>query len=246
MSANPMTEVKFVPLVYVLSNAGVDLDIADFHDVTALQLSIRYGLLEVMTSLLKCGAEVRGHEEKLAERHCQLFVAEFVSVLRKLSPGYWHLVQQNKTFAVNVLVKSWCRINVSRQGQSLIEFARQTPDVDPKLLKHLVDNEASIEVAHAVMAGDGQRVQFLLCNQAVDLHTSDLSHKENFFQPFHPLTLYGAALKYGHKHLLPLLRKDAIYRPSKADDTMKASSDDRQRHQSHDSGFSTSAVCVVL
>lgn len=41
MSANPMTEVKFVPLVYVLSNAGVDLDIADFHDVTALQLSIR-------------------------------------------------------------------------------------------------------------------------------------------------------------------------------------------------------------
>ena len=69
-----------------------------------------------------------------------------------------------------------------------------------------MDNEASIELAHAVIAGDAARMKFLLRNQAVDLNTKDLSHKENFFEPFAPLTLYGAALKYGHKHLLGMLR----------------------------------------
>nr|KAG5704876.1 hypothetical protein BaRGS_001347 [Batillaria attramentaria] len=149
MEASPMTEVRYVPLVYVLSNAGVDLDKPDNDGTTPLQLAIR-----------------------------------------KLSPGYWHAVDNNKTFKVNVLVKSWCRVNVSRHGQTLIEYAKRHA-TDPKLIKHLVDNEASIEFAHATI---------------VDFATKDYSHKENFFQPFSPLTLYGAALKYGHKHLLDMLR----------------------------------------
>lgn len=61
----------------------------------------RYGLLEVMTSLLKCGAEVRGHEEKLAERHCQLFVAEFVSVLRSVPTG----TELSRLRLVNSIIK---------------------------------------------------------------------------------------------------------------------------------------------
>ena len=114
-------------------------------------------------------------------------------------------VKQNNTFRVNKLAKSWCRVNLSRDGQSLIEFAKATSQ-DPKLIRHLVDSEASIELAHATIAGDAARMKYLLCNQAVDLSTKDLSHKENFFEPFSPLTLYGAALKYGHKHLLGMLR----------------------------------------
>ncbi|KAK7494322.1 hypothetical protein BaRGS_00014425 [Batillaria attramentaria] len=186
MEASPMTEVRYVPLVYVLSNAGVDLDKPDNDGTTPLQLAIRCGLLEIMTALLKCGAEVQGDEEELAERHGGLFFSEF-------------------TFKVNVLVKSWCRVNVSRHGQTLIEYAKRHA-TDPKLIKHLVDNEASIEFAHATIAGDAERMKYLKCNGAVDFATKDYSHKENFFQPFSPLTLYGAALKYGHKHLLDMLR----------------------------------------
>lgn len=220
MEANPMTEISYVPLVYILSNAGVDVDGPDHEGITPLQLAIRCGLLEVMTALLKCGAQVKGNEEQLAERHGGLFFSEFVTTLRKLSPGYWHAVEENKTFKVNVLVKSWCRVNVTRDGQTLIEFAKRR-DADPKLVRHLVDNEASIEFAHATMAGDAERMKYLRCNGSVDLATKDYSHKENFFQPFSPLTLYGAALKYGHRHLLGMLRdtngggKDADYDTTK-------------------------------
>ncbi|XP_076466222.1 uncharacterized protein LOC143297688 [Babylonia areolata] len=203
--ASPMTETKFVPFVYILSNAGLDLDVTDNQGVTPLQLAIRGGLLEVMTALLKCGAQCQGDEEQLAEKHGGLFPSEFVTVLRKLTPGYWQAVGQNNTFRVNKLAKSWCRVNLSRHGQSLIEYAKATAK-DPKLIKHLLDSEASIELAHAVMAGDAQRMRVLLCDQAVDLATTDLSNRESYFEPFSPLTLYGAALKYGHKHLLGMLR----------------------------------------
>ena len=174
---------------------------------------------------------------------------------RKLSPGYWQAVKQNNTFRVNKLVKSWCRVNLSRGGQSLIEFAKKTSD-DPKLIAHLVDNEASIEMAHAVIAGDATRMKFLLCNQAVDLSTKDLSHKENFFQPFSPLTLYGAALKYGHKHLLCMLRSTQDGGKLGGVEGEGGSGTVSQRGRSGDeadaedgedwTGPSKSVVCVVL
>jgi hypothetical protein len=75
-----------------------------------------------------------------------------------LWPGYWVAVKDNNTFRVNKLVKSWCRVNLSQNGQSLIEYAKAVAE-DPKLIKHLVNNEASIELAHAVMAGDGDRIK---------------------------------------------------------------------------------------
>ena len=121
-----------------------------------------------------------------------------------LSPDYWEAVKSGNTFRVNKLVKSWCRVNVARHGTTLIEFAKQL-SANQKLIRHLVDNEASIELAHAVMAGDETRAKFLLCNHSVDLKTMDLSHKGSLLTTFSPLTLHGAALKYGHSHVLSVL-----------------------------------------
>ncbi|KAK7106997.1 hypothetical protein V1264_014990 [Littorina saxatilis] len=259
--ASPMTEVKYVPHVYILSNAGLDLDQPDNQGHTPLQLAIRCGLLELMTALMKCGAQCQGDEEQLAERHGGLFYSEFVTTLRKLSPGYWQAAKQNNTFRVNKLAKSWCRVNLSRHGQSLIEYAKLTAE-DPKLIKHLVDHEASVELAHAVMAGDASRVRFFMRNQSVDLNTKDLSHKENFFEPFSPLTLYGAALKYGHRHLLGLLKEvrdtgkvtsaelEEGEGGGKAVGTEVGEADDVGRRDGDDDdvfgGHSQSVVCTVL
>ena len=41
MEANPMTELKYVPILYILSNAGLDLDLQDNDGLSPLQLSIR-------------------------------------------------------------------------------------------------------------------------------------------------------------------------------------------------------------
>ena len=45
MEANPMTELKYVPILYILSNAGLDLDLQDNDGLTPLQLSIRSWLV---------------------------------------------------------------------------------------------------------------------------------------------------------------------------------------------------------
>ena len=91
---------------------------------------------------------------------CNIHLLSF-SYFRKLWPGYWQASADNNTFRVNKLVKSWCRINLARGPISLIEHAKSKSQ-DPKLIKHLVDNEASVELAHAVIAGDLHRVRYRL------------------------------------------------------------------------------------
>ncbi|ESO87169.1 hypothetical protein LOTGIDRAFT_154671 [Lottia gigantea] len=203
--ASPMLESKYVPMIYQLSNVDFDLNVKNSKGETALDLSIKLSLLQIMVSLLKCGADSSDKHLELIQRHTKLFQAEFLNCFQKIHPGYWDAIDNNKTFKVNVLIKSWCRINISRNGKSLIEYAKES-DGDEKIIKMLIDNEASIEFAHATIAGDKEKMELLLCNDSVDLQTKDLSNRESYFEPYSPLSLYGAAIKYGHKHTLDIVK----------------------------------------
>ncbi|KAH3724134.1 uncharacterized protein LOC127854038 [Dreissena polymorpha] len=234
IEASPMTETKYVPFVYQLSNADVKFDVANLNGVTPIQLAIKLHLLELMVALIKCGAtcEVESHLDLITS--CSGPVEyEFRSAYRKFGPGYWEPVLEDKAFKVNVLVKSWSRINIQRGGKTLIEFAKEK-GAQEKIIKQLMDNEVSIEFAHATIAGDYDRMMHL-SHYTVDMETKDYSHKENYFQPYCPLTLYGAAVKYGHKHVLPLLKTGSV------DVTVR-------RPGAQDSGEPehSSAVCTIL
>lgn len=204
--ASPMTETRYIPMLYMFSNANACLDTLNKAGNSPLHLSITGHLLELMVALIKCGAVCHPEEDLELIASCSGPVEwEFRSFYRRFSPGLWLPVEEDKAFKVNVLVKSWCRINVSRAGKTLIEYAKEK-GASEKIIKMLIDNEVSIEFAHATIAGDAQRMQFLLKHYTVDLDTKDYSHKDNFFEPFCPLSLYGAALKYGHKHVLYMLK----------------------------------------
>lgn len=97
-------------------------------------------------------------------------------------------------------------MNISRKGQTLIEYAKQNAK-DPTVVKLLIQNEASVELAHAVMAGDADRARVILCDSAADLATSDSSVKSSYFEDYAPMTLLGAAIKYEHVHILKLLKE---------------------------------------
>ena len=105
------------------------------------------------------------------------------------------------------LVKAWARVNISRpgEGQTLIEFAKKNAR-DSAVVNLLLQHEASIELAHAVMAGDTQRAKVLLCNGGADLSTADFSVRSPALHAFAPLSLRGAAEKYGHVKVLKLLQ----------------------------------------
>lgn len=207
IEANPVNETKYVPFVYQLSNANVSLDRKNNSGLNPLQLAIRLHLLELMISIIKCGATCNPEADLDLITFCSgPLEYDFRSCYQRFSPGYWLPVEQNKAFKVNVLIKSWSRINIQINGKTLIEFAKQR-EAQEKIIKMLLDNEVSIEFAHATIAGDDERMQHLLQHYTVDMNTKDYSHRENYFQPFCPLTLVGAAIKYGHKHILHLLTK---------------------------------------
>ena len=204
--ASPITETKYVPMVYMFSNANACLDTLNKAGNSPMHLSITGHLLELMVALIKCGAVCHPEGDLELITSCSGPVEwEFRSVYRRFSPGYWLPVEEDKAFKVNVLVKSWCKVNISRAGKSLIEFAKEKGAQD-KIVRMLTDNEVSIDFAHATIAGDAEKMQFLLKHYTVDLDTKDYSHKENFFEPFCPLSLYGAALKYEHKNILYMLK----------------------------------------
>ena len=219
-TANPLTEIRYVPIVHVLSNADADLNVKDFKGVSPLHLSISRQLLEIMATLLRCGAHYDSKaEEEVFPNLRGPCVYEILNRYKSFSPGYWDAIRDDKAFRVNVLVKSWCRINISKKGQTLIEYAK-SQNASEKIVKQLIDNEATLEFAHATVAGDEEKMMHLLSHYPIDLSTTDFSHRENFFEPYSPLTLVGAAIRYGHKHVLPMLKDvDSVVRdrPPKRD-----------------------------
>ena len=238
VAASPITETKYVPMVYTLSNANACLDTLNKEGISPLHLAIRGHLLELMVALIKCGATCNQEEDEELIASCSGAVEwEFRSVYRKFAPGFWLPVEENKAFKVNVLVKSWCRINLNKHGKSLIEFAKEK-GAQEKIVKMLIENEVSIEFAHATIAGDADKMQFLLKHYTVDMDTKDYSHKENFFEPYCPLTLYGAAIKYGHQHILYMLKNGNGVIIKQSDLPF----DDQVRQPEN----SSSAVCNIL
>ncbi|XP_033740067.1 uncharacterized protein LOC117327263 [Pecten maximus] len=229
--ALPITEVHFVPMVYQLSNAGADIDATDHMGFNPLQLAIKGALLDIMMAFLKCGAKTDPEKEhEIFSKLLGPCTFELGSWYRKLSPGFWDAVDNDKAFKVNILVKCWSRINIYRNGVSLIEHARKSNACD-KIIKMLVNNETTIEFAHATIAGDEDRMRFLLLHHHVDIHTRDMLNRDGFFDPYTPITLYQAATKYGHTHVLPML----------------ASAENGTFHSSHrrTTQNAKSAVCVI-
>lgn len=206
--ASPLSETKYVPIIYLLSNADIELNVADNTGAKPMILAIKHNLTEIMEALIKCGAEyIVDPEDTLFSELRGPCAYEIINKYKFYSPGYWNAVKEDKAFRVNVLVKSWCRINISQNGTTLIECAKKSFACD-KIVKQLTNSEASIEFAHATMAGDKFRMKYLMDHYNIDMTITDCSHRDNYFEPYSPLSLYGAALKYGHKDILELLRTD--------------------------------------
>ncbi|XP_005104046.2 uncharacterized protein LOC101860756 [Aplysia californica] len=230
-------ETQWVPMVYQLSNAGAELNAVDQRGDSLVRVAITRRLVEVLAALLKCGAEVLPEDSYIVDLAVGGSKSDLTDVIRRLTPSYWTSVHDAVPFKVRQLVRSWCRVNVSRGGQSLVEYTRQIPGETAALSADLmVQHEASIELAHAVLAGDADRARGLLCHQEADIHTCDRSVRNNSFESMTPMNLEDAAARYHHSEVLLLLKKEVTERRRKNSQQATPTSASRSGAQSEMGG----------
>ncbi len=207
--ANQTNQDKLVPMVYQLSNAGVDVNGRDYKGRTALELAIMRELRDLMAALLRVGVDPTEHDYKAKIREFgSPFEYELINTLEKYEPGLWGAVMKNDAGMVHMLVNSWCRVNVRKGNETLIQFAKNSGKSD-EIVNILDYCEVTIEFVHATLAGDEKRMlEFLMDSKPCDPYIMDISYQERWSKPLTPRSLRQTAIAMGHQHVLQLLPED--------------------------------------
>lgn len=213
-TAESPTEDRFVPLLYVLSNAWVDVNAVDFAGLSPLQISIKKNLFSLAVALHRCGAERNSAVDlTLMAEHGGPWEAEMSFWYDRFSPGLWDAVRANDYNLVCRLVSFWNRIRIRRGDQSLIAFARES-GAKAAIVELLESRRATLEFVHATLAGDERKMLEILNNKNVDTDVVDMSGfctdrlgatSLGNDDDVHGRTLRHTALSMGHHHVLYLL-----------------------------------------
>ena len=173
-------------------------------------LNITVLLSSFQIALIRCGVDLcdRDYKAIVCESNSPL-ETEMLDILDKYSPGLWAAVGSGSTGIVNLLVNSWCRINIYKRlptgSMSLLMYAQRGRQ-PPELIALLDDYEVTIEFVHATLAGDEIRMQdFLMDSKPCDPYIMDIAHQDTTDGPLIPRSLRDAALAMGHTHVLHLL-----------------------------------------
>ena len=233
--ADSTTEPKFLPMVYQLSNAGIDVNARDYKGRTALELALGRELQDIMCALLRCGTDPteRDYKKMIADNGSP-FEYELVNTIEKFEPGLWVSVSNNDTGMVHMLTNSWCRVNACREGVTLLQMARATGKSE-ELINVLDDYEVTIEFVHATLAGDEKRMlEFLMDAKPCDPNIMDISYQERWSLPLEPRSLRDTAFHMGHTHILHLLPEDeadTIIQPTAQTDVPRECDEQQQQNQ---------------
>ncbi|XP_064629768.1 uncharacterized protein LOC135488809 isoform X3 [Lineus longissimus] len=203
-NADSVTELKYVPMVYLLSNAGVEVNVSDYRGRTAFEMVLSKMLSDMMIALARVGADFGADDRMLmADAHIS-FETEMLHWYRKFEPGLWQAVDEGNSVVVARLLNSWCRVRISKNGVSLIRSARENGQ--NRIAYLLEEQRATMEFVHAALAGDEQRMVDLVDNKNIDIHTRDESYSVNCLsrQP-QPRTLRDTVAALGLEHILPFL-----------------------------------------
>src|SRR6218665_1151936 len=116
------SQVAMVPMIYQLSNAGIDVDSKDCKDRTALELAMVKGLKVLMVALLRIGSDqtatdYRAIIARLRTPRREVLMDEF----DRYTPDIWEAATTGDLGSVHVLINSWCRVKVRRRGLTLLE-----------------------------------------------------------------------------------------------------------------------------
>ena len=237
--ADSTCEEKYVPMIYQLSNAGIDVNAKDYKGRTALELAIGRELQDIMVALLRVGTDpTERNYKKMIQENGSPFEYELLNTVEKYEPGLWFAVKNNDTSMIFMLINSWCRININHKGVTLLQMARHLKRAD-ELINTLDDYEVTIEFVHATLAGDEKRMlEFLMDSKPCDPNIMDISYQERWSMPLEPRSLRDTAFCMGHTHILHLLPEDEADEPS-------SEGEPRPARHIRDKGRSATAMAIT-
>lgn len=195
------SEVAMVPMIYQLSNAGIDVDSKDCKNRTALELTMVKGLRVLMVALLRVGTDqmttdYRAIIANLRNPRRQALMEEF----ERYTPDFWQAATTGDLGSVYVLINSWCRVKVRRQGRTLLEHLRRRGrDSQTEMVSLVTSYEMTIEFVHATLAGDEETMLDILMDEShCDVDILDISYVDPQLGSMRPRSLRDTAIALNH------------------------------------------------
>ena len=149
-----------------------------FFSRTALELAIEAELSDLMTALIRIGADTTDRPYKEIIRALDSpFEYELMDTFEKYEPGLWTAVRQNNASLVHMLLNSWCRVNIRRNNKTLLDYAKQAHK-STDIISTLSDYDITLEFVHATLAGDEKRMLEYLMDAKCDPYIMDISYQQ--------------------------------------------------------------------
>ena len=198
-------QVCYVPMVYMLSNYGIEVDACDVRERTALELAMSKQLSGLCEALIRVGTDLSEKDYRAVMQRIQGERHELVcDTYERFEPGLWGAVRNDDSAQVQLLLNSWCRVNVTRNGRTLLDYARLSGK-SPELICALEDADVTLEFVHATLAGDDERMRRLMSDERCDCQPMDISHHDQASDTLTPRSLRDSALALNLQHTLHLL-----------------------------------------
>jgi len=202
-------EQKYLPMIYALSNGGINVNKKDSKGRIALHIALEKQLSEITTALIRVGSDLKQIDKEINSlRQDNPVKSDVQNVLEKFNSGLWEAVVDNNFSQVKKMVHSWCRINIKREGKSLLHFAINN-DKSRDIINFLDNNEVTLEFVHATLAGDEKRMlEFLMDSKPCNPIVLDISYQKYWFQNPTPRSLKDTAVAMNLTHVLHLLPEE--------------------------------------
>ncbi|KAJ8313223.1 hypothetical protein KUTeg_009221 [Tegillarca granosa] len=164
-----------IPVVFQLSNAGIDKNIQDSNGNTALHIAAeKYGVFQLVRALITVGVDpnIVNRDGNTAR---DVVTDPLVKlVIRNLSPGLWKAIEDGDDDLIMRLIGSWCKIDDKRKGKSLIDMASLLCGSQTVTL--LEADRATNDLVHYALARDKKKMKKVLKRPGVDVNTRNITY----------------------------------------------------------------------
>ena len=172
--ASPRPEGQHVfvlPIIYQLSEAGIDFNSVDREGNTPLHIcSLNDVHHALVLAMIRCGADPcqLNKEDQDALDLCG--VENTRSVLEFMDPGLWRAVGEADALKTQLLLECCCKVTLKRDSKKLLAVAGEGKD--PAIKQTLQKSKEQMKFIHACLSGGADTVKEML-QKDVDVNAVD-------------------------------------------------------------------------